>query len=112
MSLAAEKLKNLRQLMSDKNVDFYYVPTRDDHNNEYVPPCWQRREWLTDFTGSYGEALVGLEKAYLWTDPRYFLQAEQELDPKEFQLMKQLQGVSAPVSTWLGDNAVNCAVGV
>src|SRR3990167_91923 len=112
MKSVSEKLTKLRQLMADKNIDFYYVPTRDDHNNEYVPPHWQRRPWLTHFTGSYGEALVGLEKAYLWTDPRYTLQAEQELDLTEFQLMKQLQGVAAPVSVWLGENAFNCTVGV
>src|SRR3989338_4917220 len=112
MKSVSEKLTKLRQLMADKNIDFYYVPTRDDHNNEYVPPHWQRRPWLTHFTGSYGEALVGLEKAYLWTDPRYTLQAGQELDLTEFQLMKQLQGVAAPVSVWLGENAFNCTVGV
>jgi Xaa-Pro aminopeptidase len=112
MLSADQKLKKLRQQMIDKSVDFYYVPTRDAHNNEYVPAHWQRRAWLTDFTGSYGEALIGLEKAYLWTDPRYYLQAEQQLDPKAFQLMKQLQGVSAPVSAWLGDHAVNCTVAV
>ncbi|OGT43357.1 MAG: peptidase M24 [Gammaproteobacteria bacterium RIFCSPHIGHO2_12_FULL_40_19] len=112
MTSVSEKLKNLRHRMTEKAVDFYYVPTRDDHNNEYVPEHWERRAWLTDFTGSYGEALVGLEQAYLWTDPRYYLQAEQELNPHEFQLMKQLQGVSAPVSAWLGDNAFNCTVAV
>jgi Xaa-Pro aminopeptidase len=107
-----KKLKALRHKMSEKGVDFYYVPTRDDHNNEYVPAHWQRRVWLTNFTGSYGEALIGLEKAYLWTDPRYYLQAENELDATEFQMMKQLQGVAAPVSAWLGDNAFNATVGV
>lgn len=112
MTSYSEKLNQLRKHMSEKSIDFYYVPTRDDHNNEYVPEVWQRREWLTGFTGSYGEALVGLEKAYLWTDPRYYLQAEQELDADHFQLMKQLQGIAAPVSTWLGDNAMNCTVGV
>ncbi len=112
MTSVFEKLKNLRHRMSEKSVDFYYVPTRDDHNNEYVPAHWQRREWLTHFTGSYGEALVGLENAFLWTDPRYYLQAEQELEGSEFQLMKQLQGVSAPVSAWLGDHAFNATVGV
>ena len=112
MTFASEKLKNLRHCMSEKSVDFYYVPTRDDHNNEYVPSHWQRRAWLTNFTGSYGEALVGLEEAYLWTDPRYYLQASNELNAKEFQLMKQLQGVSAPVSAWLGDHAFNATVGV
>ncbi len=112
MISTSDKLKNLRHLMTEKAIDFYYVPTRDAHNNEYVPEHWQRRAWLTHFTGSYGEALIGLEKAYLWTDPRYYLQAEQELDARAFQLMKQIQGVSAPVSAWLGDNALNCTVGV
>lgn len=109
---AAKKLALLRQHMSDKSVDYYFVPSRDDHNNEYVPDCWQRRAWLTNFTGSYGEALVGSNKAYLWTDPRYYLQASQELNGTDFQLMKQLQGVAAPVSAWLGDNAFNATVAV
>lgn len=112
MTIVAHKLALLRQKMMDSAIDYYYVPTRDDHNNEYVPAHWQRRAWLTNFTGSYGEALIGLEKAYLWTDPRYYLQAKLELDSTHFQLMKQLQGVSAPVSQWLGDNAFNAVVGV
>src|SRR3990167_4445765 len=112
MTSVSQKLEKLRRCMVNHAVDFYYVPTCDDHNNEYVPPHWQRRAWLTDFTGSYGEALVGLENAYLWTDPRYYLQAEQELDLAEFQLMKQLQGISAPVSHWLGENAFNATVAV
>lgn len=112
MGTVSEKLKNLRQQMSDHKIDFYYVPTRDAHNNEYVPDHWQRRAWLTGFTGSYGEALVGSQQAYLWTDPRYTLQASLELDTKQFQLMKQLQGVAAPVSAWLGENAFNATVGV
>lgn len=112
MISVSDKLKQLRQRMNEKAVDYYYVPTRDDHNNEYVPPHWQRRAWLTNFTGSYGEALVGLDHAFLWTDPRYYLQAETELDATHFQLMKQTQGVSAPVSAWLGDHAFNCTVAV
>ncbi|MCX7121432.1 MAG: aminopeptidase family protein P [Gammaproteobacteria bacterium] len=112
MTSVSEKLEKLRRCMVNHAVDFYYVPTRDDHNNEYVPAHWQRRDWLTGFTGSYGEALIGLENAYLWTDPRYYLQAEQELDHAEFQLMKQMQGISAPVSTWLGENAFNATVAV
>ncbi len=111
-SSSANALPQLRQLMVDSGVDYYYVPTRDDHNNEYVPPFWQRRDWLTGFTGSYGQALVGLHEAYLWTDPRYFLQAEQELDANYFRLMKQMQGVAAPISGWLADHAHNCVVAV
>lgn len=112
MTTVSEKLKNLRDKMSQHQIDFYYVPTRDAHNNEYVPEHWKRRAWLTGFTGSYGEALVGLQHAYLWTDPRYTLQASLELDSKQFQLMKQLQGVAAPVSAWLSENALHSTVGV
>ncbi len=109
---SSKKLKKLRELMREKNLDYYYVPTRDAHNDEYVPAHWDRRSWLTDFTGSYGEVLVGLESAYLWTDPRYTLQAQAQLNPDDFQLMKQMQGVSAPVSHWLSENAFNATVGV
>ena len=112
MTTVTKKLENLRRMMVNHSVDFYYVPTRDDHNNEYVPVHWQRRQWLTYFSGSYGDALVGLENAYLWTDARYYLQAEQELDLSEFQLMRQLQGVSAPIAQWLGENAFNATVAV
>lgn len=112
MMSTASKLEQLRRCMVNHSVDFYYVPTRDDHNNEYVPTHFQRRAWLTHFTGSYGEALIGLENAYLWTDSRYYLQAEQELDLHEFQVMKQPQSVVAPIATWLGENAFNATVAV
>lgn len=105
-------LAQLRQHMVDNKVDFYYVPTSDDHNNEYVPAYWQRREWLTGFTGSYGQALVGVEAAYLWTDSRYYLQAAHELDATQFQMMKQIQGVTAPIISWLLDNAKDSIVAV
>lgn len=92
----AERLKQLRAKMADANIDYYYVPSADAHRNEYVPDCWQRRAWISGFTGSAGDALVGKTDGYLWTDGRYFLQAEQQLDPDCFQLMKQQQG-SAPI---------------
>ncbi|OGT46930.1 MAG: peptidase M24 [Gammaproteobacteria bacterium RIFCSPHIGHO2_12_FULL_38_11] len=107
----SEKLKKLRQFMREKNLDYYYVPTRDAHNNEYVPPHWERRAWLTDFTGSYGEAFIGMEKAFLWTDPRYYLQAEKQLNFTDFELMKQIQGVTAPIVHWLSDNVFNATIG-
>jgi Xaa-Pro aminopeptidase len=47
------------------------------HNSEYVPECWQRRSWISDFDGSSDEVIVCLEEAYLSTDERYFIQAEQ-----------------------------------
>lgn len=106
-----EKLTALRKLMHQHHLDFYFVPARDAHNNEYVPSCWQRRAWISEFTGSAGDALIGLDQAYLWTDSRYFLQAEYELDSSHFQLMKQLQG-APPLQQWFIQNASKKTVGV
>jgi Xaa-Pro aminopeptidase len=109
----AERLQNLRQLMQQAGADFCYVPSGDAHQNEYVPKHLQRRAWISNFTGSAGDALIGLQQAYLWTDPRYFLQADNELDSEHYQLMKeQVQGFAPPIDQWLKKNAVGktCAV--
>ncbi len=111
MSKISNKLAALRKLMQQYRLDFYFVPSRDAHNNEYVPSCWQRRAWISHFTGSAGDALIGLQQAYLWTDSRYFLQAEFELDSEHFQLMKQLQG-TPPLHQWFLHNAKNKTCGV
>ena len=99
-----QKLQALRQLMEKHQVDYYYVPSTDAHKNEYVPAVWQRRAWISHFTGSAGDVLVGRDKAYLWTDPRYFLQATQELDPALYQLMKIGQGETSPIDVWLNSH--------
>jgi Xaa-Pro aminopeptidase len=106
-----QRLAALRDLMAQQQIDFYYVPAADAHGNEYVPDCWQRRAWISGFTGSAGDVLVGRQQAYLWTDGRYFLQAEQELDGDCFQLMKQQQGV-APIHEWLQQQGEGLRVGV
>lgn len=111
MASIAEKLKQLRALMVKNNLDFYFVPGRDAHNNEYVPTCWQRRAWISDFNGSAGDVLIGLDNAYLWTDSRYFLQAEQQLDSASYTLVKQLQG-TPPLHQWFLSNAKNKVCGV
>jgi Xaa-Pro aminopeptidase len=106
-----ENLSALRRLMQDYHLDFYFVPARDAHNNEYVPLCWQRRAWISGFNGSAGDALIGRDEAYLWTDSRYFLQAEQQLDPTHYQLMKQMQG-SPPLDQWFIQHARGKTCGV
>ena len=112
-SQATCRLTALRQLMQKHQLDYYYVPGTDAHNNEYVPDCWQRRVWVSEFTGSAGDVLVGLDQAYLWTDPRYFLQAEQELDGHVFSLMKMQQGTaSTEILAWLVEHAQGLRVGV
>lgn len=78
-------LKRLRGLMKNANyvpeaIQAYIVPSTDAHQSEYIAPCDKRREFITGFTGSAGTAIITLDEATLWTDGRYWLQAERELD--------------------------------
>ncbi|TYJ52805.1 hypothetical protein B9479_006568 [Cryptococcus floricola] len=96
MSDSVSKLTALRGLMKDHNVDAYIVPSEDAHSSEYLAPCDARRAFLTGFTGSAGCAIVTHGKALLWTDGRYWIQAEKQLGPG-WSLMKS----GAPdVPTW------------
>ena len=68
-------LEALRELMRNKGVDAVIIPGTDPHQSEYVSNYWKLRDWVSGFTGSNGTAVVTLDKACLWTDSRYFLQA-------------------------------------
>jgi Xaa-Pro aminopeptidase len=68
---AAKRLGALRGFLRAHALAAYVVPTNDPHASEYVAPCFQRRAWLTDFTGSAGTAVATLDDARLWTDGRY-----------------------------------------
>ena len=83
------KLSALRAQMRNHGVDAYFVPSADPHQSEYAPPCWNRRTWLSGFGGSAGEVVVADKQAWLWTDGRYFLQAESQLDGSGIELMRQ-----------------------
>lgn len=76
----AGKIAALRRAMRKAGVHAFLVPSADPHQSEYVPDCWARREWTSGFTGSAGELVVTRRAAGLWTDARYFLQAEMELN--------------------------------
>lgn len=83
-----ERIEALRNAMEDAGIDMYLIPSDDDHASEYVNDHFKFREWITGFTGSAGTALFTLDKAYLWTDGRYFLQAAKELKGSGIELMK------------------------
>ncbi len=83
-----EKLTALRALMQANNLDAYYVNTADAHQSEYISDFFQTRAWLTGFDGSAGYALVTKDKALLWADGRYFIQAAKQIEGSEFELMK------------------------
>ena len=72
-------LEALRDTMRALNIDATIIPGTDPHHSEYINDHWKLRDWLTGFTGSNGTAVVTLDDARLWTDSRYFLQAEQQL---------------------------------
>ncbi|MCR4787495.1 MAG: aminopeptidase P family protein, partial [Lachnospiraceae bacterium] len=83
-----ERLTVLRKKMDEVGVDTAVIPTSDRHNSEYVGPCFKFREYLSGFTGSAGTLIVCRDSAYLHTDSRYFIQAEDELSGSGISLMK------------------------
>lgn len=82
------RLAALRKLMNEKGVDYYMIPTADFHNSEYVHDYFKCREFMSGFTGSNGTMVIGQEEACLWTDGRYFIQAERELAGSGIVLMR------------------------
>lgn len=82
------RLAALRTQLAQRNVDAFIIPSTDAHNSEYAAACFSRRAYISSFTGSAGTVVVTASHAYLWTDGRYFLQAEQQLDPSAWQLMR------------------------
>ena len=97
-----QKIAALRALMRRRGLHAYYVPSTDPHQSEYVPPIWQRRAWLSGFTGSAGDVLVTGRKAGLWTDSRYFLQAEAQLSGSGIELFRLGQPETPGIWAWLG----------
>lgn len=87
----AEKIKELRSEMAKRNLAAYLIPTDDYHLSEYVGDYFKEREYMSGFTGSAGTLVVLPERAALWTDGRYFLQAEQQLAGTGIELMKMGQ---------------------
>lgn len=83
-----ERIAALRQLMKEKNIDIYIVPSSDNHQSEYVGDYFKAREFITGFTGSAGTAVITQTEAGLWTDGRYFIQAEKELSESGVTLYK------------------------
>lgn len=84
----------LRKEMEKNGIDIYIVPTSDPHQSEYVSEHWKSREWLSGFTGSAGTVVVTRNEAGLWTDGRYFIQAEKELRGSGIDLYKMgMEGV-------------------
>ena len=76
-----EKLLTLRKIMKERGYDVYIIPHGDQHDNEYIAEKDERIKFISNFSGSYGLGLVTQNVAIMWTDPRYFIQIENELYP-------------------------------
>jgi Xaa-Pro aminopeptidase len=87
-STVSDRIASLRAAMQQCGVAACIVPTADPHLSEYLPAHWQTREWLSGFTGSAGTLVVTPDFAGLWTDSRYFSQAERQLADSGIALMK------------------------
>ena len=98
-----ENLRKLRELMAQRGVDAYMVPTSDFHLSEYVDGYFKCRRFLTGFTGSAGTAVVTADAACLWTDGRYFVQAAKELEGSGFELMKMGEEGVPEIGDYLAD---------
>mgnify|MGYP002769453410 FL=1 len=91
-----ERLTALREEMKRRNIDIYVVPTADFHESEYVGEHFKARKFITGFTGSAGTAVITLKEAGLWTDGRYFVQAEKQLEGSTVTLYRMAEeGVPA-----------------
>lgn len=97
------RLEKLRKLMSDRKIDAYIIPTSDPHQSEYISDYYKTREFISGFTGSAGTVVVTKDKVGLWTDARYFLQAEEELSSTEIKLYKMGIEGEATVEEFLLD---------
>ncbi|MGB3801067.1 MAG: aminopeptidase P family protein, partial [Lewinella sp.] len=107
MMTIPEKLNALRQEMLECQLDAYVIPSTDPHQSEYPAPRWAAREWISGFTGSAGTVVVTLHEAKLWTDSRYFLQAEEELADSGIQLMKLKTPHTPEYADWLAEHLMS-----
>ncbi len=100
----SERLVRLRAAMVRNDLAAYVVPSSDPHLSEYLPERWQGRWWLSGFTGSAGTLVVSADFAGVWTDSRYWTQAEAELAGSGIVLMKMEAGQQAQHIEWLAQN--------
>ena len=98
-----EKIDHIRQLMKDGNIAAIIIPSDDPHGSEYVAEYWQARKWITGFSGSAGTAVITRDHAILWTDFRYYIQAEKQIKGSGFELYKMGESDVPTFQKWLVD---------
>lgn len=99
-----QRITELQTLLKKAGIDYYLVPTADYHNSEYVNDYFKVREFLSGFTGSAGTLVVSSKEAGLWTDGRYFVQAERELEDSGIVLYRMSEKGVPTILEYLENN--------
>lgn len=101
MQSVQTKIQSLRKTMQAEHIQACIIPTTDPHMSEYTPERWKTRAWISGFTGSAGTIVVTKDKAGLWTDSRYFLQAEEQLKGSAIDLYKTGLPETPAMNDWI-----------
>ena len=96
-----QKLECLRNVMKESDIAAYIVPGTDPHAGEYIADHWKEREWISGFDGSVGTAAITLDKAGMWIDSRYYLQADEQLKGSGFDAMKTGMPETPDMIRWI-----------
>lgn len=99
-NVTESRLAALRELMQRERLGAFVVPSTDPHGSEYVADHWKCREWISGFDGSAGTVVVTMTAAALWTDSRYFIAAEQQLQGTGIELMRQNVAGTPSIAEW------------
>jgi len=110
MNTIKNRVEAIRSQMKIVGIDAWYISGTDPHGSEYLPDCWQTRAFISSFTGSFGIVVITATHAGLWTDTRYFLQAEEQLKGTDMQLHKLRVPDAVPPEKWLAENLQTGAV--
>lgn len=99
-----DRIKLLRETLENEHIDYYLIPTGDFHNSEYVSDYFKVREYFSGFTGSNGTLVVSRQQAGLWTDGRYFVQAQKEIEGSGIQLFRMQEKGVPSIKEYLEQN--------
>ncbi|MGM0432368.1 MAG: aminopeptidase P family N-terminal domain-containing protein, partial [Spirochaetota bacterium] len=111
--MIARRLQELRKLLKRENLSAYIMIGTDPHQSEYVCDRWKGRQFISGFSGSAGTVVVTESEAGLWTDSRYYLQAERELSSTEFIVFKQGLPDVPEISDYISNTLdPGCRVGI
>jgi Xaa-Pro aminopeptidase len=103
MKASQSRVKKLRELMQKQGIDLYVMENNDPHESEYLPDHWKEVEWLSGFRGDVATVLITQTEALLWTDSRFFISGEQQLQDTPFKLMKMKVAGVPTVAEWLDE---------